>query len=350
MIFRRQKMDDLRTIASKLISAKNILLYPHVGIDGDAVGSCAAIAKALRAMGKKAYALYEEEIPHNLSFMTADEKGVPFFTNDPEIISDEDLDISIAVDCGGYDRFKPYGDKFKAAKVTLCVDHHGTSIITEEDGARHGIADFSVIDPEAAACGVLVFDLLKEMQDMADVPIIPDKFTGEALFAAITTDTGNFQYSNTNRKCHEVMAELYDWGIDANGVSVEIYENERIQEVQIRNRAIDHMEMLSEGKGAVSFVTKEDLDENGVKAGETDSVVKVMRAIGGVEIVAFLKEKDRNVIRVSFRSKHSADVAAIASKYKGGGHKKAAGCTLYMPIEEAVKIISSEVEDALKEL
>ena len=95
---------------------------------------------------------------------------------------------------------------------------------------------------------------------------------------------------------------------------------------------------------------REDLEELDVRAGETDSVVKVMRAIGGVEIVAFLKEKDRNVIRVSFRSKHSADVAAIASKHKGGGHKKAAGCTLYMPIEEAVKLISSEVEEALKEL
>ena len=343
-------MDDLRTIASKLITAKNILLYPHVGIDGDAVGSCVAIARALRAMGKKAYALYEEEIPHNLSFMVEDESGEPYFTDDADIISDDDLDVSIAVDCGGYDRFKPYGDKFKTAKVTLCVDHHGTSIVTEEDGTAHGIADYSVIDPEAAACGVLVFDLLKEMQEMSDVRIIPDKFIGEALFAAITTDTGNFQYSNTNRKCHEVMAELYDWGIDANRISVEIYENERIQEVMIRNRAMDRMTLISGGKGAVTFVTKEDLEDIGVKAGETDSVVKVMRAIGGVEIVAFLKEKDRNVIRVSFRSKHAADVAAIASKHKGGGHKKAAGCTLYMPIDEAVKIISSEVEEALKEL
>ena len=343
-------MDDLRTIASKLISAKNILLYPHVGIDGDAVGSCAAIARALRTMGKNAFALYEEDIPHNLDFMIMDEEGISYFTNDPDIIPDDELDVSIAVDCGGFDRFKPYGDKFRAAKVTLCVDHHGTSIITEEDGTAHGIADFSVIDPDAAACGVLVFDLLKELQQMTEVKLIPDKFTGEALFAAITTDTGNFQYSNTNRKCHEVMAEIYDWGIDANKVSVEIYENERIQEVQIRNRAMDNMTMLSNGKGAVTYVTKDDLDEIGVKAGETDSVVKVMRAIGGVEIVAFLKEKDRNVIRVSFRSKHSADVAAIASRHKGGGHKKAAGCTLYMPIDEAVKIISSEVEDALKEL
>ena len=75
-----------------------------------------------------------------------------------------------------------------------------------------------------------------------------------------------------------------------------------------------------------------------------------MRAIGGVEIVAFLKEKDRNVIRVSYRSKNSADVAALATSHNGGGHKKAAGCTLYMPVEEAVELIGSEVEKAAKQL
>lgn len=340
-------MDDLKTIASQLIKAKNVLLFPHVGTDGDAVGSCVAIARALRTMGKTAYALYEEEIPGNLSFMLNDPEGKPYFTDDPEIIPDEVLDISMAVDCGGWDRFKPYQNKFRAAKTTLCVDHHGTSIITEEDGSTHGIAEFSVIDPEAAATGVLVFDLLREMQSMTDVKLIPDKETGEALFAAITTDTGNFQYSNTNRKCYEVMAEISDWGVDTNKVSVEIYENVRIEEIRIKSRAMDHMTMLSGGKGAVSYVTKEDLEEIGVRAGETDSVVVAMRAIKGVEVVAFLKEKDHNVIRVSYRAKSFADVSELAVAHNGGGHRKAAGCTLYMPVMEAVELISKEIEEYL---
>ena len=340
-------MDDLKTIVSKLISAKTILLYPHVGIDGDAVGSCVAIAKALRAMGKTAYALYAEDLPHNLEFMATDGEGRPYFTNDPEIISDEDLDISMAVDCGGWDRFRPYEDKFRAAKTTLCLDHHGTSIFTEENGETHGIADISVIDPGAAACGVLAFDLIRELQTMTDVELIPDKEIGEALFAAITTDTGNFQYSNTNRKCYEVMAEISDWGADTNSVSVEIYESERIQEVQIRSRAMDHMTMISGGKGAISYVSKEDLEEIGVLAGETDSIVKVMRAIGGVEVVAFLKEKEHNMIRVSYRSKSFADVSVMAASHNGGGHRKAAGCTLYMPVGEAVELVTEEIREYL---
>ncbi|MBQ2160398.1 MAG: bifunctional oligoribonuclease/PAP phosphatase NrnA, partial [Firmicutes bacterium] len=318
-----------------------------VGIDGDAVGSCVAAAKALRTMGKTAYVLYSEELPGNLSFMLHDEKGESYFTDDPDIISDDELDVSMAVDCGGWDRFKPYEDKFKAAKVTLCVDHHGTSVITDEDGTKHGIADFSVIEPDASACGVLIFDLLKEMQSMTEVEIIPDKEIGEALFAAITTDTGNFQYSNTNRKCFEVMAEISSWDVDTNKVSVEIYENERLEEVRIRSRAMEHMELVSKGRGAVSYVTKEEMEEIGVKAGETDSIVKIMRAIGGVEVVAFLKEKDRNVIRVSYRAKSFADVSLMAANHKGGGHKKAAGCTLYMPIKDAVELITKEIKEYL---
>lgn len=340
-------MDDIRTIASKLISANNILLYPHVGIDGDAVGSCVAIAKALRAMGKTAYALYGEDLPHNLDFMVKDGEGESYFTNDPNVISDADLDVSMAVDCGGWDRFRPFENKFRAAKTTLCLDHHGTSIITEENGETRGIADFNMIEPGAAACGILVFDLLKEMQSMTEVRLIPDKEIGEALFAAITTDTGNFQYSNTNRKCYEVMAEISDWDVDTNKVSVEIYENERIQEVQIRTRAMDHMTMISEGMGAISYVSKDDLEEIGVLAGETDSIVKVMRAIGGVEVVAFLKEKEHNVIRVSYRSKSFADVSQMAASHKGGGHRKAAGCTLYMPLHEAVELVSKEIGEYL---
>ena len=343
-------MDDLRTIASKLISAKTILLYPHVGTDGDAVGSCVALAKALRVMGKKTYALYKDELPGNLEFMLTDGQSEPYFTDDPDIIPDDELDVSMALDCGGWDRFRPYEDKFRAAKTTLCLDHPGTSIITGEDGSTHGIAEVSLIVPEAAATAILVFDLIKELQEMSGVTLIPDREIGEAIFAGITTDTGNFQYSNTNRKCFEVMAELTDWGIDINKVSVCIYENQRIQEIRIRNRALDHMTMVSGGRGAITYVTKDDLEELEVREGETDSVVNVMRSIGGVEIVAFLKEKVHNVIRVSFRAKSAADVSKLALAHKGGGHRKAAGCTLYMPITEAVELISAEVEKALEEL
>ena len=326
--YQTMKNNTFKEIADVLKDAKTVLLYPHVGIDGDAVGSCVAICKTLRNMGKTCYALYNEDLPMNLQFMTRD-----YFTNDKDIIDDSNLDVSMAIDCGGYDRFVDFKDKFNKAKVTICVDHHGTST---------GIADYNYIDKDASAAGVLVFDLLKEMG------IESDKEIGEALFAAITTDTGNFQYSNTSKRCHEIMAELYDWGIDVNRVSVEIYENERPEKLKIANVAMDNLEMIANGQGVVAYVSYDDLKRLGVLAGETDPIVQTLRSIRGVEIAAFLKEKEPNVIRVSYRAKLNANVSDLAVLHNGGGHVKAAGCTLYTSLEEAIEIIKRDIEDALR--
>ena len=317
-------------IAEKFNSAKNIVLLPHVGIDGDAVGSCVALASVLRAKGKNVHVLYKEEIPSNLAFIA---NG--YFTDNSDVIPDDELDIAACIDCGGYDRFKGFEEKFDSAKLRICIDHHGTSM---------GIANLNYIDPDAAACGVLIYDLLKVL----GVPEENKVEVGTALFVAITTDTGNFQYSNTNRKCHEIMAELYDWDIDFNRASVEVYENERPEKLMIASRASSRIQMVAGGKGAVSYVTYDDLEEIGVKAGETDPIVQSLRSINGVEIAAFLKEKNPGEVRVSYRSKLYANVAELAMMHDGGGHEKAAGCTLHMDLKNAVEVIKKDIEEALK--
>ncbi len=336
----------MREIAEQLYRAENILLYPHVGIDGDAVGSCAALARVLRKMGKTVYALYSEDMPSNLEFMIYDDEGRPYFTNDANIIKDDDLDISMCVDCGEYGRFKDYTEKFDKAKTTICVDHHGTS---------QGIAKFNYIDPEAAACGELIYELIIELNEVkflstAD-PLIPDKAIGEMLFAAITTDTGNFQYSNTTKNSHEIMAKLYDWGVDVNKISIELYENDRPEKVMIANRAMNNMIMVGNGRGVIAYVSHNDLEEIGVMAGETDPIVQKLRAIAGVEYAAFLKEKEPGEIRVSYRAKSVGNVCELAMLHDGGGHIKASGCTLRdMSLEEAVEIIKKDIEEAVKNL
>ena len=338
--------NTMREIAEQLYRAENILLYPHVGIDGDAVGSCAAMARVLRKMGKTVYVLYSEDMPSNLNFMTYDDEGRPYFTNDANIISDEDLDISMCIDCGEYGRFKDFAEKFDKGKTTICVDHHETST---------GIAQFNYIDPLAAACGELIYQLIIELNDVkflstAD-PLLPDKTIGEMLFAAITTDTGNFQYSNTTKQSHEIMAKLYDWGVDVNKISVEIYESERPEKIKIANRAFSNLVMVGNGKGAIAYVSHDDLEEIGVMAGETDPIVQKLRSIAGVEYAVFLKEKEPGEIRVSYRAKTVGNVCELAMLHEGGGHIKASGCTLHnMSLLEAVEIIKKDVEEAIKNL
>ncbi len=320
--------NTFREIASVLDASRTILLYPHVSADGDALGSCTALCKALRMKGKECYILVEEELPLNLKFL---DKG--YCTDDQNII--EDVDVSFCVDCGDETRFPNRTEKFAQGKVSICLDHHRTT---------KDFCDYNYVVPEASATGELVFDLLQEMGTPADVEI------GEALFAAITTDTGNFQYSNTTRKAFEIMTELLDWGVDTNKVSVQLYENIRLERKIIESMAFSTMNILADGKAAIAYVTQEMIEKSGALSEETENVIQQLRSIAGVEYAAFLKEKGENLVRLSLRAKTEGDVAVIAEKFGGGGHIKASGATLEMPIEEAVAAVTAELEAACKEL
>ncbi len=320
--------NTFKEIASVLNASRTILLYPHVSADGDALGSCTAICKALRMSGKECYILVEEELPLNLKFL---DKG--YCTDDQNII--EDVDVSFCVDCGDETRFPNRTEKFAQGRTSICLDHHRTT---------KDFCDYNYVVPEASATGELVFDLLKEMGTPADVEI------GEAIFAAITTDTGNFQYSNTTRRAFEIMTELLDWGVDTNKVSVQLYENIRLERKIIESMAFSTMNMLADGKAAIAYVTQEMIEQSGALSEETENVIQQLRSIAGVEYAAFLKEKGENLVRLSLRAKTEGDVAVIAEKFGGGGHIKAAGATLEMPIEEAVAAVTAELEAACKEL
>ena len=202
-------MNTIKEISQKLKEHENIFIIPHVNMDGDALGSAVALCRALRIMNKNAYVLLEDGISTNIAFLAKD-----YCTHNSEII---EPDLSICIDCGQVDRFPNRENAFLKADETMCIDHHSTS---------KGIADYNYIDPASPATGQIVFLILKELG------ITYDKEIGEAIFAAITTDTGNFQYSNTNKESFLIAAELMDWGIDTNHVTVEIYQNQRLERIR----------------------------------------------------------------------------------------------------------------------
>ena len=143
------------------------------------------------------------------------------------------------------------------------------------------------------------------------------------------------------------MAALYDAGIDANGISIELYENVRIEKILIKNKVLSTLEMLADGKAAICYMTEDMLKETGATGDESDGVVQELRSISGVEIAAFLKEQGEGRVKASLRSKRYADVAAIAAAFGGGGHIKAAGCTLECNMEEAMACIKEKIEESL---
>ena len=142
------------------------------------------------------------------------------------------------------------------------------------------------------------------------------------------------------------MTELFDWGVDTNKVSVQLYENVRLERKIIETMAFSTLNLLADGKAAVAYVTQEMLEKSGALSEETENVIRELRSIAGVEYAAFLKEKGPETVRLSLRAKTQGDVSVIAEKFGGGGHIKAAGATLNMTIEDAVKAVCAELERA----
>ncbi|MDO4860586.1 MAG: bifunctional oligoribonuclease/PAP phosphatase NrnA [Bacillota bacterium] len=319
--------DTLKEIGRQFMKADSILLFPHENVDGDALGSCVALCKALRDKGKEAYILIEGDMAEFLKFL---DKG--YCSRDLDVIKEPD--ICACIDCGDVDRFKERKDKFFTGKTKICIDHHVTS---------DPEVDYRYVDGDAAAAGEIIFKLFKAMD------IEPDQEMAEALFAAITTDTGNFQYSNTTKESHMITGELYDAGIDANKVSVEIYETVRPERIKLQALVLSGMEIFADGEAAIACVTQEMLKETGTTMDETEGIASTLRSVKGVQIAAFLKEKKNGEIKVSLRAKRKGDVAKIGARHGGGGHVKAAGCSLYCSLEEAAEIIKKEVEESLSE-
>ncbi|MDF3001360.1 MAG: bifunctional oligoribonuclease/PAP phosphatase NrnA, partial [Bacillota bacterium] len=277
-------------------------------------------------LGKKAYILIEDDIPGYLAFLEKD-----YCTYDQEII--DRPDISISVDCSDIERFFKRKDKFLTGKRSICLDHHRTN---------NFFAELNYIDENIAATGEIVFNLINEMGVEVDVEM------AEAIYTAITTDTGNFQYTNTTKTTHLIAAELFEIGIDLEKISVEIYQNIRHEKLKIMNEVIGTIEMVCGGKADIAHVTQEMLKKTGALMEETEGIIETLRNISGVEISAFLKENSENEIKVGLRAKTYGDVSVIAQSFGGGGHKKAAGCTIHAPLEEAKKQIIAAVVEHLE--
>ena len=317
--------NSFKEIAAEIGSAKKIVLYPHINMDGDALGSCVALCCAFGIMGIESSILISEDIPDNLKFL---DNG--YCTFDMEVAAN--ADISMIVDSGELKRIKGREEAFLKGKKSICVDHHETAA---------AFCDFNYIDPQAGAAGELVYELIKEL------PIDGNQEIANALFAAITTDTGNFQYSNTDKLSHEIVGELYDWGLNSSKVSIAIYENNRLERLKIEAEAMSRAEIFGGGKAAITCATMDMLEETGAHMNETESIVDILRSIRGVEVAVFLKEEEKEYIRASIRSKEWFDAAELARAFGGGGHKHASGYHAHTTLEKAILDVKSEIEKRL---
>ena len=340
---------SLKELGNKLADAGSVLLFPHVNPDPDSIGSCMALCRVLRQMGKRVWILLDRQLPDYLQFLSpqkpdtsddarsGDSEGDPGtdpdgnpFTRDPEIFLEPD--VCVMVDCSEKKRITGRETAFHAGSRTLCIDHHLTA---------EWPYDHYYIDPDSAATAILVYRMIREMDWSLDC-----KAAGY-IYAGIVGDTGCFMHSNTTPEVHRIAADLQESGVDINYFNVKLYQSRDLRSVKVSVMALQAMELLADGRAVLSKLSAEDFSSCDADVDHADTVIDDLRMINGVEIAAFLKE-DGDKVRGNLRSKTDANVALIAEKFGGGGHVKAAGFTTDMTLEETYGKLREELLLALQ--
>lgn len=311
--------------AIKLIKeAKTIYLASHVQPDGDNIGSTLALSLALKQFKDDIRVLKVDEIPSDYKFLPGIE-----LIRDYEI--DNNIDVFIALDCSDMDRLGIGKEFAKNAQYIINIDHHITNT---------NFGHVNLVSPSSAATGELVYSLLKQMR------VEIDRDIASCLYTALSTDTGSFMFSNTSHLTHKIAGNLLETGIDISYINRKLYQSSSLEKTKLLVEAIDRMELHLEGKVGVVVISQELLRETNTKLEDTEGIISFVRNIDSIELACLLKEINPDETKVSMRSKEYIDVAKVCINLKGGGHKRAAGCSINKGINEAKAIILKEIERA----
>jgi phosphoesterase RecJ-like protein len=320
----RAMTDAYRQMIETLSRCKRVLVTTHVRPDGDALGSTAAMVMALKKKGIDAEVLLLSHLPRKYAFVYED-YAIPFIDVErgfpPDFALDR-YDALLVIDTGTWSQLPGLEQRVATyAKPKLVIDHH----LTQQDWA-----DQKLVVTEAAAAGEIVFEVLEEWDVELDKPI------ATALFLAICTDTGWFQFSNTRPFTMHLAAELMEAGVDTDRMYQLLYQNERAERVALQTRALQSLELLDDGKLAVMTVTRDDFAQSRAGVPDTENLINIPLQIRTVEVsLLFTEPLDSGPVRVSVRSKGQVDVAKFAEQFGGGGHARAAGLKLAAPLAEA---------------
>ena len=325
-----QPLTTLDELIAELEAPLDTLIIFHRNPDADAVGSAFALRNVFEQLGSPARCICQDEVPEYLQFLTNDtqESVLP----DAVLANFEPARI-VSVDTASLSQMGTLAEAF-GNRVDVMIDHHGGN---EAYGAA------SYIRSGAAATGEIIFDVIKKLA--SEERIVIDEEMCIDLYAAISGDTGCFRYSNVTPKTHLRAAELVASGIDCAEINRRLFENKSLERLRAQSAAISNMELFADGKIAV--VTFPYALKAALGLGDEDlgALVDIPRSLSGVEVALCIRQPlPEGKFRVSARSNGTYDVAELCRKFDGGGHAKAAGCTLTATdIAEAMQRIVSAI-------
>lgn len=319
-------------VVRRVSAAKSLLVVTHARPDGDALGSMRALALAARAAGKTAWMLMPDAVPMRYAFLFAAESPAPSerfaaLAAKAELVVI--LDTSVLGQLDGLE-----GAIAAVADKLVVIDHHTTP------GELGGLL---WNDPSAAACGVMMAELIEALRWPRDAAVC------EALWTAIVSDTGWFHYPNTDARSLRHAAALLEAGVQAGALYDRLFRNDRPERLKLVARMLGSLEMHCDGALAVMTIRKADFDATGARPDETENLINEALRIGSVEAVILLTELD-GLCRVSLRSRSRLDVAQIAKTLGGGGHARAAGARIGENLQAVKPRVIAALTEALRRL
>src|SRR5918993_552271 len=321
---------ELAQAAEAIRGGQRFLVTTHENPDGDALGSMLAMKLALDQLGKDSSMLLvgDAPLPGEYSFMPLD----GLLRRVPDDASER---ILLALDCANESRIGPDPEVLQLSPLVVNVDHH-------PDTSRFG--DLNVIDPTASSTGELLRDLFLELE----VELTPR--IAEALYIALVTDTGRFQYTNTTPKSLRLAAELVEAGADLHRIFQGVYESVQFAKLKLLARALERAQVYEGGRLVVSYLLRDDFQEVGAAEPYSEGIIDFLRAVEGADMAVLIREPPRSdgpTRRVSLRaSVDELDVSAIARKSGGGGHRQAAGFSSEAGVDEITEFILREFKQA----
>ncbi len=307
--------------AAEFLQARDgYLILTHVRPDGDTIGCAAGLCRALRQMGKTAYILENPEITE---LFTDYAEGLTIKSG---FVADTVISVDIAARSLFPDPAKPYLDR-----VDLAIDHHPS---------QEFFAKATCLDSSKAACGQIVYEIVRQL-----APITPD--IGEALYVAISTDCGCFQYSNTDADVHRTAAELMESGFDPYPVNRKFFRTKTFKRLKLEGLLTAGMELRDGGQTALVFLTRAMIDEVGASERDMDDISAFVGQIEGVKNGVTLKETTDGHVKISLRTDPGdLNASKVCALLGGGGHAAAAGAML----EGSMEAVRRAVIDAMEQV
>lgn len=318
--------DDIERAVAVIAEARVIAMACHVAPDGDALGSMLALHHLCRAQGKTSVASFPDPFvvaPHYMFLPGLDTTTKPNdFPAEPEVM--------ITFDCGSLERLGELAEPARAAGELIVLDHHVSN-------DRYG--SINVIDVEAAATAVVVRRLAHDL----DWPLTRD--AALCIYTGLVTDTGRFQYSNTTPAVFALAEELSTFDLPIADITRQLFEQHRFAYLQLVAACLARATLDTDLEFVASWITEDDLRRFDVEIEETEGMIDLIRRAAEAEVACVLKETPEGV-RVSLRSISRVNVADLAAKFGGGGHRYAAGFTVPGPVESVIEQIKAELRNA----